>query len=485
MKKPNILLVVMDSVRAKNMSLHGYTRPTTPFLNKFAEESVVYEQARAPGPNTLTSSASIFTGFHVPSHGLTNRKKKLRSGNTVWDTVSEEYGYDTGIFSKNPVLTELPVGLKEPFQEIQNGRNQRLPFKSGVDPKEFLSEDGSPDYREFIQESIRRGVPLQSIFNGILLKTNDSIVDLLPDAVTPRDITDGYFTDSVTNWIGEQTGPWAACINYMSAHVPYFPKERYNKWAHEGDKSLPEEIGYAAWELQEDENAGEKLKKMENLYDGCILEVDNEVKRLIRGLKQAGEFNNTFLIVMADHGEGFGEESHITDRISTGHGPTGGLHEAVYHVPLIAKPPQSNEHRSITDLASLTEFPQAVEAVINDEWHPELFIPGSPVVSVTPGIAPFDADELDGYVDDVSVFENDGKIVYENTSDAVLKHMKWKDRSVSLRCRDAQVSERVPETNSGVIESILRETGEKDLAVSADEEISQDTKQRLEDLGYV
>ena len=102
MKKPNILLVVMDSVRAKNMSLHGYTRPTTPFLNKFAEESVVYEQARAPGPNTLTSSASIFTGSHVLSHGLTNRKKKLRSGNTVWDAVSEEYGYDTGIFSKIP-----------------------------------------------------------------------------------------------------------------------------------------------------------------------------------------------------------------------------------------------------------------------------------------------------------------------------------------------------------------------------------------------
>lgn len=66
----NILLLVADSLRAENTSLHGYHRDTTPFLDELADESIVYDTAIAPSIWSLPSHASIWTGLHADEHRL-------------------------------------------------------------------------------------------------------------------------------------------------------------------------------------------------------------------------------------------------------------------------------------------------------------------------------------------------------------------------------------------------------------------------------
>ncbi len=73
----NILLLIMDSVQAKNTSLHNHVNDTTPFLSELSNSATTYNQARAPSFFSLPSHASMFSGLHAVEHGATSKKKVL------------------------------------------------------------------------------------------------------------------------------------------------------------------------------------------------------------------------------------------------------------------------------------------------------------------------------------------------------------------------------------------------------------------------
>lgn len=93
--RPNVLLVVLDSVRAENTSLLGYTRETTPELKKFAEIVTVYSEARTSGKWSVPAHVSLFTGLAPDEHGLYGPTKSLKPGVTVFNDL-QETGYRTG-----------------------------------------------------------------------------------------------------------------------------------------------------------------------------------------------------------------------------------------------------------------------------------------------------------------------------------------------------------------------------------------------------
>ena len=68
-ERPNILWFVLDTVRAENLSLHGYARETTPYLDKFAERATVYTRAYSTAPWTPPSHVAMFTGLYTSWHG--------------------------------------------------------------------------------------------------------------------------------------------------------------------------------------------------------------------------------------------------------------------------------------------------------------------------------------------------------------------------------------------------------------------------------
>lgn len=101
-----MLLIVLDSVRARNTSLHGYSRTTTPFLEAFSERSTVYTQARSPSSYSIASHVSMFTNMHVEEHGAVENTATIDINRTIWSELASEHGYATGLFTPNPVIAD-------------------------------------------------------------------------------------------------------------------------------------------------------------------------------------------------------------------------------------------------------------------------------------------------------------------------------------------------------------------------------------------
>ena len=111
--QPNVLLIILDSVRARNLSLYGHLNETTPFLESFAEEATVYTNARSPSIGSRPSHASLFTGYHAAETGISG-SRKLKRGTTIWEELRDD-GYETAVFSDNPFLRSNRYGFIHGF----------------------------------------------------------------------------------------------------------------------------------------------------------------------------------------------------------------------------------------------------------------------------------------------------------------------------------------------------------------------------------
>ena len=309
---PNVLLVVLDSVRAHNTSLLGHRNETTPWLDSFAAEATTYTQARAPSTWSLPSHVSLFTGRPTPAHGV-HITRRLEPGHTVWEALSEA-GYETGVFSSNVYVTDHPVGVGTAFDEVL-GVPESVPEAHRV-PGAF--DLGAPD--------------------GF------------------------WYADQFLEWSADQTEPWAACVNVMDGHRPYLPREEYDEWRQADAREVQAEIGRGqfVWKFYGGRYPFWYLSALETIYDGGIRQADAVARRVIEGLRSRGELANTLVVVTSDHGDGLGEQSPVPGGPrSIAH--TLGTHEHLTHVPLVVRPPGGSDGRRVDRLASLARFPAAVE----------------------------------------------------------------------------------------------------------------------------
>ena len=261
----NVLLVILDSVRARNTSLHGHVNETTPFLESLGEEGVTYTQARAPSTWSLPSHVSIFTGLHPVEHRMTSRNVRLEPGHTVWEFLRDSYGHETGVFSANPFLTAAPVGLQSAF-DVSVGQ-AHLPFEDAMNPREFVREHGQGAFLTYARAAVASDRPLASLINGGYEKLERSAPWLLPDE-TGGGGTGRRFAEAFLEWQADTSGPWAGCINLMDAHQPYEPVPTFDHWGGDRLRTLQSEID-SFWEF----NGGRRPWWQRNAltaYDGAI-----------------------------------------------------------------------------------------------------------------------------------------------------------------------------------------------------------------------
>lgn len=115
----NVILIVLDTVRAQSLSLYGYARPTTPHLKKLAKKGVVFERAISTAPWTLPSHASMFTGLH--SFELsTNWAVPLENSHPTLAGVLGAYGYLTAGFVANTYYCSRESGLNHGFAHYED-----------------------------------------------------------------------------------------------------------------------------------------------------------------------------------------------------------------------------------------------------------------------------------------------------------------------------------------------------------------------------
>lgn len=451
---PNVLLIVLDSVRVQNLSLYGHRRDTTPFLTAFGDEATVYTQARAPSAASLPSHTSIFTGEPVLSHGLDNSShssgEKVRPSATIWNDLRQD-GYETACFSSNPYLTSLDVGLKDSFDSVYSSY---VPYPDAPDPQEWVTDSGEPDYVGFARQAIRSRTPLRAVLNGIHAKRGVS-----------QDAAGREFVDAFFQWVLDKS-PWAACINLMDAHTPYQPGSE-QQWSTEHHLELQDSINHYREDFLHGNRPWRILKEMENLYDDAIKSLDKTIAQLISGLKSQGLFDDTLIVITGDHGEAFGETDPLTDQMLASH--TVGTHEVSLHVPLLVKYPGQSSGRQRSNLSSLMEFPTVVRAAVQGER--ESFEVDRVLSTTCP------ADENAHANLDVREFIH---VLYEQDG-GIAKHVVNEDGNYSVAI-DGD-----PSISSMTLDTVLNKIPDEsqDVSTQTDStEISDNLKQRLAHLGY-
>ncbi|WP_410766063.1 sulfatase [Haloferax sp. DFSO60] len=309
----NVLFVVMDTVRKDHLTPYGYDRPTTPGLAEFAEEATVFEQAVAPAPWTLPVHASLFTGMYPSQHGADQERPYLEGATTLAQTLSAA-GYDTACYSSNAWIT--------PYTHLTDGFGDQDNFFE-VMPGDFLSGPLAKAWK-----TMNDNQTLRALADKLVSLGNTAHEYLAggegADSKTPAVI------DHTIDFI-DNSGKSFAFINLMDAHLPYHPPKKYaEKFAPGVDSTAvcqnSKEYNSGAYEIEEEE-----WEDIRGLYDAEIAHIDDQLTRLFDHLKETGQWDDTMVVVCADHGELHGEHGLYGHEFC--------LYDPLINVPLMVKHP--------------------------------------------------------------------------------------------------------------------------------------------------
>jgi len=288
----NVLFVVLDTVRKDRLEPYGYERETTPELSRFAEEATVFESAVAPAPWTLPVHASLFTGRYPSQHGADQGSPYLDDETTLASTLSAA-GYDTACYSSNAWITPYTgltdgFGHQDSFFEVLPGDVLSGPLASAwqtVNDNDYL--------RDLASKLVHLGAMAHS-----KLASGEGADSKTPSVI---DRTRSFIDDS------ESDDGWFAFVNLMDAHLPYYPPEEYREEFAPGVNpddvcQNSKEFNSGARDIDDDE-----WEDIRGLYDAEIAHMDAELGRLFDWLRETGQWEETTVVVAADHGELHGE----------------------------------------------------------------------------------------------------------------------------------------------------------------------------------
>jgi arylsulfatase A-like enzyme len=298
---PNVLLIILDTVRAANLSLYGYARPTTPVLSRLAGRGVRFDQAFSPAPWTLPSHGSLLTGRWP--HELSTDWLVPLDG--AYPTLAEYFGgrgYAAAGIVANVGYCSWEFGLDRGFAHYRD-------FPLTVPTIALTSSIG---------RQLDRNLRIRN-----LVKSDEHMVRVGAPRINRQ------FLD----WLaGRGERPFFAMLNYYDAHGPYLPPAPFDrKFSARGrEANLSPLHRYLSRPRQTLLSPAVVQDEMDQ-YDGAIAYLDQELGVLFDSLAARGLMENTFIVVTADHGEEFGEHG-IYD-----HGNT--LYRPAVHVPLIIAGP--------------------------------------------------------------------------------------------------------------------------------------------------
>ena len=260
----NVLLIVVDTLRADRLSCYGYERATSPTIDALAARGVRYTRCHSQGCWTVPSMISMMSGLYV-----TELETGLPSGPVALGETLQDAGYHTAAFLGNRVLTK-DRGFRRGFDHFQAGEPNGRALSLAANCEEWYEQA-----REDIASS-----------RGLFL--------------------------------------W---FHPMNPHTPYFPEEEERIFRDAGPGSL-EVLARWRRELPRVEYlAGEhprldygeavaQLHTQSNSYDGEVLGVDRGIARLLDFLEAEGELERTLVIFASDHGEMLWEHPHYPQELS-------------------------------------------------------------------------------------------------------------------------------------------------------------------------
>ena len=335
---PNVLLVVLDSVGADHLGLQGYGRPTCPTLVELADRGIRFDAARAAASWTLPSHATMFTGrwLHELSVGWLTPLDGERP--TLAEFLGDR-GYATAAFVANTFYCATDSGLARGFTDYRDFIFPELTWLKttalvgraldGFQAIVYLTEDWLESAGLFpVAERLWRALD----------------TDRKGAAVVNRELLD---------WLSRRPQPdrpFFAFLNYFDAHYPYqLPPGRLHRFGVEPTDDYQRLLIQRWLEIDKTTVSPDGVAFAVDSYDDCVADLDEQLGKLVDELGRRGVLERTWLIVVSDHGESFGEHAGVFC-----HGRS--LYETELHVPLLVVPPGGTTKRSVMEPVSLRDL---------------------------------------------------------------------------------------------------------------------------------
>ncbi|MEJ2721733.1 MAG: sulfatase [bacterium] len=320
-KRPTIVLIVLDTVRADHLKRFGYARDTMPALEKWAEKTVTFTRAASPAGWTGPAHASIFSGLPVSLHGHHYGISKGVFATHVVDGIrwlpaqiaSKGY-YCVGV-SANPLAVKFAdMGFERLFEPTRR-------------PWDRMSLAGEADYHFSLLRRLSER-----------LRWRISYADAACiSRIVPRAVPEG-------------DGPVFLFVNFLDAHSPYNPPEAaLEQLGVRPARSFHRYDSHRALTLHWRNLPQTAGRSLNELYDGELRWIDVNLRGLLEWIDERYG-DDAFVIVTSDHGEELGEHGRV--------GHEYGLSQALVHVPLFIKGPnlEPGEFTSVMSTRSLHDF---------------------------------------------------------------------------------------------------------------------------------
>ncbi len=285
MHSPNVLLVIMDTQRRNNLSCYGYGQPTSPHLERIAEQGTLFENAISPGGWTLPSHASIYTGRHLASHGASITHEFARHTYPTLAQILSDAGYATVGINNNA------------WADVALGMQHRHELPPGF--LEYYTSDGDPAQSE-------RGALVQRAI---------------------------WWLQNVS-----RERPFFMFINLPYPHLTCWPPEPHrSRFLPEGvsdeEARAVEQTPYAilTGAVTPTEREWGILRA---LNDGETAYTDAEIGRLVADLETLNLLDDTLLIVTSDHGDILGGRGNLMAHQLH-------LYDELIHLPLLVRYPEA------------------------------------------------------------------------------------------------------------------------------------------------
>ena len=294
---PNVLLIILDTVRGESLSLYGYPRPTSPEIARWATGGVVFDRAFSEAPWTLPSHASMFTGHHA--HELeTSWDTPLERGPPTLASVLSARGYSTAGFVANVRYCGRETGLARGFTVYR-------------------------DYRVDAAEAFKISRLTEAFHSTMGRKLR--LFPVRPRTRAPE------IRERFTGWLDQRdtSRPFFAFLNFLDAHAPYQPPSPFREqFETRPGQKIPDITADRTNNTHLNRRfTPDEARASRDLYDGAIAYLDSEVGKLLTQLKDRGLLENTIVILASDHGEAFAEQGLL--------GHANSLYRPTLQVPLV------------------------------------------------------------------------------------------------------------------------------------------------------
>lgn len=345
--KPNVLILVFDTMSAPHLSLYGYGRETTPNLMRFADRATVYHSHYAEGSFTTPGTASILTGLLPWSHRAVNPGGLIRRDlvtNNLFHMAGDEYfkiGFSQNLWADlflRQFHTDLDMHLP-PYSFAYNN-----PLLLGeLTPKDTLPYFAFDD---FLVGGVKLDTPYAgSVTLGILDVALGRGLNLNPElkqADGQKPPFNGYFYyqnrtvlqgihETIQKVVTTEDRPYLGYFHLWSPHEPYAPQSEFRNLFKDNLKT-PAKPRHP---LTDSPIREQDLRQYSRLYDQYVADVDTEFGILMDTMERLGLLDNTYVIVLSDHGQLFERGVH-------GHASRL-MYDQVIHVPLLISAPGQAE----------------------------------------------------------------------------------------------------------------------------------------------